>query len=86
MREWLQGKKTIIGLVLMAFVLSFQELGWINEDVYEGLMTGIGLLTGGALAVKGNRIIKAIYKVTESKPNDPQYLGIEVTRATEKEE
>ena len=54
--DWLQGKKTYIGMVLLAGNNYAARRGWIDAQMASDLNTALALLTGFAFVAKSNRI------------------------------
>ena len=68
LEEWFQGKKTYIGMVLLALNNYGARRGWIDGQLASDLNTALALLTGIAFVAKSNRIEqKAETAVTASK-------------------
>jgi len=78
LRDWLSGKKTYIGMVLLAVNNYAGRRGWIDGQLTTDLNTALALLTGVAFVAKSNRIEqKTEVAVTAAKiaaiprPTDP---------------
>lgn len=54
--EWLQGKKTYIGMVLLAINNYASRKGWMDAQLATDLNIALGTLTGIAFVAKTNRI------------------------------
>jgi hypothetical protein len=56
LRDWLEGKKTYIGMVTLAINNYAARRGWIDTQLATDLNTALGLLTGAAFVAKVNRV------------------------------
>ena len=62
----IDGYKTYIGMIAAGAVLAAEKLGWIPADTVQWLLIGIGAWTGIAITHKGNKIVKAASKISET--------------------
>ena len=56
----LTGWKSIIGCLAIGVLSLALKLDWITLDLYTSIMAVVGPLTGITMALKGNRISKAL--------------------------
>jgi hypothetical protein len=56
LKDWLEGKKTYLGMVALAFNNYAGRRGWIDAQLTTDLNTALALLTGVAFVAKANRI------------------------------
>lgn len=64
LRDWLEGKKTYLGMVLLAVNNYAARRGWIDGQLASDLNLALGTLTGIAFVAKNNRIEQKVDTAT----------------------